>query len=111
MQSLESRVESGCLIIEICGEFRRFRCGEFMNRIRHELSSSITRVILDVRGLTFMTASALAELVELHQLLAEHGCRLIVAGPTLQMRKMLIMSFLDKIIVTAPTMEDAVAQR
>jgi len=105
--TLDSRVERGCLILAVSGELVRYRCGRLINGIRENLNPGVQKVIIDARGLTHMTASALAELVEIHMLLAESGRQLVLAAPSAQVRRLLVLGFLDKLILTVPAVEDA----
>ena len=104
---LDSRVERGCLILAVSGELVRYRCGRLINSIRERLNPGVQKVVIDVSRLTHMTASALAELVEIHMLLAEGGHQLILAAPSAQVRRLLVLAFLDKVIPTVPVLEDA----
>lgn len=107
--TLESRVENGCVILEANGEFTNYQRGRFVSAVRNAVTPGIRKVIVDANGLIHMSASALAELAEIHCLLAEDGCQLVLVSLTSQVRKMLILSFLDKVIATAPTVEAALA--
>ena len=109
MLTLESRVDGDCAILEASGEFTSHQCGRFLNMVRQEVRPGIRKVIVDASRLEHMTASALAELAEIHCILAESGCRLILVGLTSQVHKMLFISSLDKIIATVPTVKDALA--
>jgi anti-anti-sigma factor len=109
--SLESRVEGGCLILKASGEFTHQQCGRFYNKVRHEVVPGIRKVIVDAAGLTHMTASALGELAQIHCLLDETGCPLVLAGPSAQVRRMLLLAFLDKVIPIALTVEEALAAK
>lgn len=57
-----------------------------------------------------MSTSSLAELAETHQILADAGCQLVLACPNAQVRKFLVLSFLDKLLKTTGTIEKAVGK-
>jgi anti-anti-sigma factor len=106
---LQCRVEGGCVVLEASGEFTCHHRGRFVNTIRREMQPGVRKVVVDVGGLERMTASALAELAEIHCMLAEAGCQLVMVNLTAQVRKLLLLSFLDKVIATASSVEEALA--
>jgi anti-anti-sigma factor len=106
---LAERIQAGCLIVEVIGEFTGTQCARIINTVRHGVGPGISRAVLDLRRLEHMSASSLAELAETHRILADAGCRLVLACPNTQVRKLLILSFLDKLIETADSVEKAIA--
>lgn len=109
MLLLESRMQGGCLVLAVHGELTQRQCARFLNKVRHEVSPGVRRVIIDAAGLTFLTASALGELAQLYLLLTDSGASLVLAGPSAQIRRMLLLSFLDKVIPVALSVEEALA--
>jgi anti-anti-sigma factor len=107
--TLASRMENGCVILEANGEFTRHQRGRFVGAIKHAIGPGVQKVIVEASGLTQISPSALAELAEVHCMLADGGCRLVLVNLAAQVRKMLVLSFLDKVIATAPTVEAALA--
>ncbi len=105
------RVQAGCLVIEATGEFTRFQYTRFINAVRRGIKPGISRVIIDLGRLDHMSASSLAELAETYQILADAGCQLVLACPGPQVRKLLVLSFLDKLIGTADSVEAAVSRQ
>jgi len=108
---LKNRLQAGCLVIEAAGEFTKPQCARFLNTVRRGIKPGISKVIIDLARLDHMSASSLAELAETYQILADAGCQMVLASPSAQVRKLLALSFLDKLIGTADSIEAAVSQQ
>jgi len=101
------RVERGVPVLKVDGELALSGSVRILNAIRRHLGPGVKTVILDMSDVERISASALGALSEINHSLTESGCRLVLAGPGMQVRKMLVLSFLDKVIGTAGSVEEA----
>ncbi len=67
------------------------------------------RVVIDLRGLSFITSLAIGEMIALHKSKKAAGGRVVVCSPNEYVRSVLNQSRFGTVVTIAPTLEDAVA--
>jgi anti-anti-sigma factor len=108
--TVEGRVERGVPVLRVGGELERCGSARVLSAIRLHHRPGAGKLILDMSDVERISASALAVLSEIHHSLALAGCQLILACAGMQVKKMLVLSFLDKVIRVAGSIEEAVGR-
>lgn len=65
------------------------------------------KVVVDLAAVTLLASMGLGMLVSLHKLCAEHGGRLVVTGLNADIKNLLKLTHLDRIIKSADSRESA----
>ncbi len=104
---LSSRAEGDCRVLSAAGQLTERECAEFLEALSREFESGAGRVILDLRGLMYMSSAGLGALVSIHKKFDDAGRGLVLAGGNLKVRKLLALTSLDQLIESADSVEEA----
>jgi anti-sigma B factor antagonist len=104
---LETREESGSRVLSASGQLTEPECADFLRALNRMFDSSSTRVILDLKGLMYMSSAGLGALVSVHKKFTDAGRQLVLAAPNSRVRKLLALTSLDKLIDSAESVEEA----
>jgi anti-anti-sigma factor len=104
---LKSRQEGDARVLEPSGQLTERECGDFLKALDEEFSSGAARVILDLRGLMYMSSAGLGALVSSHKRFSDAGRRLILAAANSRVRKLLALTSLDRVIDNVDDVEEA----
>jgi anti-anti-sigma factor len=103
---LEARSEGKHRVIRLGGQLTEVECAEFVEAMGRELAAGASRVILDLDSLAYISSAAL---VSVHPGFLGSGIRLILAGTNPKVRKLLILTSLDKLIQSTDSVGEALA--
>ena len=67
------------------------------------------RFVLDLAGVNVMDSCGLSVLISVKKLLDTEGARLVVAGPSPMIKRLLVITKLDRVFEIKPSVEEAVA--
>jgi anti-sigma B factor antagonist len=104
---LSSRQEGQARVLSASGQLTEKECAAFMAALVQELSAPSERLVLDLGGLMYMSSAGLGTLVAIHKRFADANRRLIMAGANSRVRKLLALTSLDRLIDSAPGVEEA----
>jgi anti-anti-sigma factor len=109
--NLATRVtgREGCVLIAVDGELDLGTADELQETLEAAIIGETGSVVLDLTKLRFCDSAGLAVLVKTHNRLSDGGRRLILAGPTPPVARVLELSGLNQIITTATDADDACA--
>jgi anti-anti-sigma factor len=98
---------NGCAVVGLRGELDLGSADEVHTALTAVIDDMPNPLVLDLSELRFCDSAGLAVLVRAHQRLAARGRKLVVARPTPIVARVLDLSGLDQLIVTAGDPEDA----
>jgi len=107
---LASRREDGGRVLSVSGQLTERECVEFVAALEKELAAGPQRLVLDLKELTYISSAGLGTLVSAHGKFREAGCRMILAGASDRVRKLLALTNLDRLIEAAEGVEEALAR-
>lgn len=109
--NLATRVtqRSGCVLVTVDGELDLSTADQLQETLIRAVADGVGPLVLDLAALRFCDSAGLAVLVKIHNLLADEGGRLVLAGPSVAVSRVLELSGLDQIIATAANPDDACA--
>lgn len=107
--SIDERIVDGQRILKTAGPLKHQGCKTLASALRRDMVDGVSRVILDIDGLTHMSSDSLDTLASEHRFLADAGCQVVLAGRNPEVRQLLSLSSLDEVIKTVDSVEDALA--
>lgn len=66
------------------------------------------RVVIDLRGLSFITSLAIGEMIALHKSKKAAGGKVVVCSPNDYVKSVLVQSRFGTVVTISPTLEEAV---
>ena len=97
---VEARRRDGACVVTPDGELDLFTAAELTRALReHERTSR--RLILDLSKLRFLDSAGLALLIAQHRRAQHDGTKFAIANATGDVRRLLTLSGLDRILATA----------
>lgn len=108
MVKINLNTKKNILIVSLSGELDHHTAKEVKNSIEEVIKNKdIKNLIFDFSSLDFMDSSGIGVIVGRYKLIHSLGGRVAIFGAKSNIRKLLSMSGIDKIIETFNTSEDA----
>ncbi len=104
---LSSRQEGDARILSVSGQLTETECAEFLDALNKEFDSGAPRLVLELAGLQYMSSAGLGAVVSAHKRFADAGRKMILAGANVRVHKLLTLTSLDRLILTAASAEEA----
>jgi anti-sigma B factor antagonist len=98
---------SRAVVVGLAGELDMAAAPELRERLEAAVTGQPDGVVLDMTEVTFADSSILRELLRAHGRLDAVGARLILAGIPTTFARVLELTRAQDLLVTAPTVEDA----
>jgi len=107
--TLATRVteRNGCALVAVDGELDLSTAEQLEEALGPAIHDATGPIVLDVAALRFCDSAGLAVLVRTHNQLSDQGRRLVIAGPSGPVLRVLELSGLNQVIATATNPDDA----
>jgi len=107
---VETVVQDNRLIVKLKGRLAGNVCDEFADSIMPVINADISDVIIDLEGLEYMSSSGLGIIIRLHRDLSDMDKKLLLAAANKNVREILEISNINKLIPMYTSMEEACKQ-
>jgi anti-sigma B factor antagonist len=97
----------GCTVIAVTGELDMSTAPDLTDVLAAAIEGGEANLVLDLAGLEFCDSAGLAVFVGAHNRLHSTGRRLVVAGPTEAVARVLDLSGVSQVIPTTTDLEEA----
>ena len=106
--AFEDEIVGSVQLFAVSGELDPIGSGEMRRLVERTLRGGRKCVVLDLAGVTHMDSSALAALINVHQMTAERGGKLALVISTQQLRRTLEVRGLDRLFTIRADRQAAV---
>lgn len=93
--------QDGCVVVAVDGELDMSTAPALRDVLTTALVDRDIPLVLDLTDLRFCDSAGLAVFVQAHNELETRGCRLVIAGPSGMLTRVLELTGLDQVILTA----------
>jgi anti-sigma B factor antagonist len=107
--AFEDEVIGSVQLLAVSGELDPTSSGELRRLVERALQAGRNCVVIDLDGVTHMDSSALAALINAHQLTSERGGQLALVISTEQLRRTLEVRGLDRLFTVKADRESAIS--
>ena len=103
----DRQVDGETHIVAVTGEIDLFTSPEFKQRLSAPIDGGRSRVVVDLRGTTFVDSSSLGVLIGAHRRLKRRGGRLVVVCGNEAIVKTFKITGLDGVFTIVPSLDEA----